>query len=108
MNNETIDLKEFLVSMNQIKADEDLDDYNILDFFFENDFKPQELFMPYEFIEEHEQRGDGSGYEYNWVFKRLNDGKYFRFYSYDGRVEYNELLETNGKMEWVWEFDQTY
>ena len=38
----------------------------------------------------------------------LYNDKYFYYYSYDGRVEYHELVETNKEVKTTWEFECQY
>jgi hypothetical protein len=64
--------------------------------------------FPYEFVDEIEKRGDGSGYYMNFIFKRKSDGKFFYYTSYDGRIEENTLDETTQKVTVKWDFESYF
>jgi len=107
MKNEKINLETFLNSMGIDMPSKG----KILKMFYPHD--DTFLFLdkeenPFTFIAEVDQRGDGSGYETYWVFQRKSDKKYFYYYSYDGRVEVWELVETNKEVRTQWEFECTY
>ena len=101
---ETIKLENFLKDMGIDMPSKG----KILELFYETaEYFPEGDF-PYEFVDEVEQRGDGQGYETFWVFQRKSDGKYFCYYSYDGRVEEWELRETTKKVVVQWDFERQY
>lgn len=108
MKKETIKLETFLGEM-KIEMPAKLKNSFILETFYEasESFPPNDD-LPYEFVEEVSQRGDGSGYETFWVFKRKSDGKYFFYYSYDGRIEFHELEETGKEVISKWNFECSY
>ena len=85
---------------------------DIIEVFYElenNDDHPlKKQGLPFKYIEAHEQRGDGSGYETNFVFQRQSDGKYFAYYIYDGRFEHYELREVKQIVKTTWDFECTY
>jgi len=64
--------------------------------------------LPYEFVTEVEQRGDGSGYETFFVFRRKLDGKTFAYYIYDGMIEQRYLDECKSEVTTKWDFECTY
>jgi hypothetical protein len=64
--------------------------------------------FPYEYVDEIEKRGDGSGYYMNFIFKRKSDGKFFYYTSYDGRIEENTLDETKKEVKVTWDFERYF
>ncbi len=64
--------------------------------------------FPYEFVDDIEKRGDGSGYYMNFIFKRKSDGKFFYYTSYDGRIEEDKLEETTQKITVKWDFEKYF
>lgn len=64
--------------------------------------------FPYEFVDEIEKRGDGSGYYANYIFKRKSDGKFFYYTSYDGRIEHDKLYETTQEVTVKWDFEKQF
>jgi len=112
MKNETIKLTDFFKQINvEIPTTKkgEIHRGNLLKFFYEVSEKfPTGDNILYEYVDEVSQRGDGQGYETFWIFKRKSDDKYFYYYSYDGRVEYHELVETNKEVKTTWEFECQY
>ena len=104
---ETIPLLNFLEDM-KIAVPSKLSNRFILDLFNDDENFSSTADLPYDFIEEVSQRGDGSGYETFWVFERKSDGKYFFYYSYDGRIEGYELEETEKITNPQWGFECQY
>ena len=64
--------------------------------------------LPYEYVTEVEQRGDGSGYEKFFVFRRKLDGKTFAYYIYDDMIEQRYLEECKSEVTTKWDFECTY
>ena len=64
--------------------------------------------FPYEFVDEIEKRGDGSGYYMNYIFKRKSDGKFFYYTSYDGRIEHDKIYETTQEVTVKWDFEKQF
>lgn len=110
MSKETIKLEEFLMDVNEafpnLKKKPNSDD-GLIDLF---EYFPKQIpkAFPYTFEEEVSQRGDGSGYESFYVFKRKSDGKYFTYYIYDGRIEENVLTEATKQVKTTWDFECRY
>ena len=102
---ETIKLEDFLKEM---EIEWSGDENEILNIIYELEYNIDTTNKPFTFVETHVQRGDGSGEEYFYIFKRKSDGKYFYFYSYDGRVEYDYLEETHKEERICWAFDCHY
>lgn len=63
---------------------------------------------PYRFMEIVDKKGDGSGWYSNFIFQREKDGKFFFYSSYDGRIEENELEETERVVVETWDFEKYY
>ena len=107
MSKETIDLCEFMSEMHRTAVE--MNDTFISDTFHQvmEGFKYPEDFK-YEYIDAVEQRGDGSGYETFYVFKRLSDGKHFYYYIYDCRIEQYELDECEQEVTVQWDFECQY
>jgi hypothetical protein len=61
--------------------------------------------FPYEFVDTIETRGDGSGYYLHIIFKRKLDGKFFKYCSYDGRIEEGSFDETKQIVKIKWDFE---
>jgi len=103
---ETIKLKDFLESIQRTANN----NAELLDLFFtigdEENKIPEDC--PYTFIESVEQRGDGEGYETHFIFQRKEDAKYFYYYIYDGRIEFDILQETKLVVKSTWEFETQY
>src|SRR5271157_145097 len=58
----------------------------IMDIFEKKVFLVDDLF-PYEFVECHEERGDGEDYDYYIIFKRKSDNNLFYLSAYKGQIE---------------------
>lgn len=76
----------------KIRSEEAKDEICRMFIDFENGLKLDDSF-PYEFIESTEERGDGHGYDYEYIFRRKSDNKHFLYYTYNGRIESDELYE---------------
>jgi hypothetical protein len=98
---EKIPISQFLT---QIGADENVD---LRDFFYDGEYLDYENDI-YKFEASLSQRGDGSGHETFYVFKRLADNKCFYYYIYDGMIEYDYLQPTEQKVTVVWDFERQY
>ena len=109
---EQISLQQFFNEMNvDISAERSArNDQEIVDFFHGIDEGDTELsnYVPYEYVTEVEQRGDGSGYETFFVFRRKSDGKTFAYYIYDGMIEQRYLQECKSEVTTKWDFECTY
>jgi len=106
MKKETIKLTDFLKDMGWDYPKKNRD---ILEIFYgEEENFPFKTTDPYKYVESVEQRGDGAGYEIFWIFERISDGKFFYYYSYDGRIEEYELSETTKKVVTQWDFETQY
>ena len=111
---ERIQLQQFFNEMNiEISAERSAGtDHEIIDFFHGIELpsgyvsKPQGL--PYEYVTSVEQRGDGSGYETFFVFRRKSDDKTFAYYIYDGMIEQRYLEECKSEVTTKWDFECTY
>ena len=122
MKKETIDVYEFLREIIPIMSEDcdsefwppnEIDENMILDFFdshgnFNYKGLTKDNKYPFRFIDDFEQRGDGSGYETFYIWKRKSDGKYFYYYCYDGRLEVFELTETQQQKVVKWDFECSY
>jgi len=107
MEKEKIDVRIFLGEMG-FGSPPKMSKGEILKIFYDAEDSFSENNLPYTYVEEFSQRGDGSGYETFWVFKRKSDDKYFYYYSYDGRFEYDELVETEKIVKSKWAFECSY
>lgn len=108
---EQISLQQFFNEMNvDISAERAArNDQEIVDFFHGIDQGEVDLGdLPYEFVTEVEQRGDGSGYEKFFVFQRKSDSKTFAYYIYDGMIEQRYLQECKSEVTIKWDFECTY
>lgn len=109
---ERIPLQQFFNEMNiEISAERaNRNDQEIMDYFYGIEGGDTELsnYVPYEYVTEVEQRGDGSGYERFFVFRRKSDDKTFAYYIYDGRIEQRYLEECKSEVTTKWDFECTY
>ena len=98
--NETINLNEFMTDIGVSWKGTNPDDDLIRNTFYDEDFKDSSI---YKYVDQIERRGDGSGHETYFFFKRIEDGKHFFYYIYDGRIEESKLEEVTKKVTVVWD-----